>query len=421
MNLIEICKELFPIYRSITGEGVRKSIDILSKYVKFKKIEVLSGTKVYDWIIPEEWNIKEAYIQDFETKDILISIKDSNLHLVSYSTPINKIMNFNELKKHLFYLKEQPNAIPYVTSYYKKNWGFCVTYEQYISISKIKKFKIVIKSNFNKKGSLTYGEFIKRGSSKKEVLLTSYICHPQMCNNELSGPVVLTKVASLIAEKRDLKHTYKFLLVPETIGAITYINKNISNLKRNLIAGFVLTCVGDEKIYSYIPTRNGNKYSDNILDYVIKNYTNNNYKIYSWLDRGSDERQFSSPGVDLPVSTFTKSKFGEYPQYHTSLDDFTVISEKGLNESADLILKCIDIIETNCFPKIKCLCEPQLGKRNLYPTVSTVKSGLSVRDLMNFISYCDGTKTILDIAQIIDVDYFICLNYYEKLKKEDLV
>jgi aminopeptidase-like protein len=421
MNLINLCKELYPIFRSITGDGVRKSLIILSRYVPFKIIEVPCGKKVFDWVIPDEWNVEEAYILDLETNQKIITIEESNLHIVSYSTPINEIFSFEELKNKLHFLVDKPDAIPYVTSYYKRSWGFCVTYNQYLQLSKIKKFRVVINSNFNKSGSLTYGEFSLKGKSKKEILFSSYICHPQMCNNELSGPVVLTKIAEEISRRGNMNYSYKFILIPETIGAINYISDNLTNLKKNLLAGFVLTCVGDEKEYSIVQSRNGDKYSDTVLQYALKNYTDNNYKIYSWLDRGSDERQYSSPGVDLPVSTFARSKFGLYSEYHTSLDNFDVISEKGLNDSVDFILKCIEIIETNCFPKVKCLCEPQLGKRDLYPNVSTYESGLTVRGLMNFISYCDGNLSILEIAEKINVEYFTCLGYYNQLKEKNLV
>jgi len=241
-----------------------------------------------------------------------------------------------------------------------------------------------------------------------------------MCNNELSGPVVLTAIAKYIQSQKSLKYSYRFVLVPETIGSIAYLSKNINILKQNVIAGFNLTCVGDERAFSYIPSRNGDTLSDKIaLNILNSNITD--FKTYTWLDRGSDERQYCSPGVDLPICSITRTKYGMYPEYHTSNDDFTLISEKGLQGSVEIYKKVINVLETNCYPEINVLCEPQLGKRNLYPNISTVESGKSVREFMNFISFCDGTKSLLDISNVLKIDYFKCLDYKIKLEKANLL
>ena len=247
MNLIEICKQLYPIYRSITGEGVRKSLNILSKYVPFTIHEVNSGTSVFDWTIPDEWNIRDAYVKNLNTGNTVIDFKNHNLHLVGYSEPVNFECSWEVLDKHLHYDKNHPDAIPYVTSYYSKTWGFCLSFNEYLLLDRDSKYLIFIDSDFNKFGSLTYAELIIPGNSKEEIFFSSYICHPQMCNNELSGPVVLTAIAKNLLSKKSLRYTYRFVLLPETIGSIAYLSKNILELKQNVIAGYNLTCVGDER------------------------------------------------------------------------------------------------------------------------------------------------------------------------------
>lgn len=241
-----------------------------------------------------------------------------------------------------------------------------------------------------------------------------------MCNNELSGPVVLSAIAKYVSSISSLKYTYRFVLIPETIGSIAYLSRHLPILKKNVIAGFNLTCLGDDGSFSYIPSRNGDTLSDKIaLNILTTHYPN--YKSYTWFDRGSDERQYCSPGVDLPICSITRTKYGIYPEYHTSFDDFTVISEQGLEGSVDLYKKIISVIETNCVPEINVLCEPQLGKRGLYPNISTSESGKTVRDIMNFISFCDGTKNILELSNILKIDYFKCLDFFKELSKAKLL
>lgn len=420
MNLIQICKELYPIYRSITGNGVRESLKILQKYVNFKINEIPSGTKVFDWIVPEEWNIKSAYVVDLATNECVINFNNHNLHVVGYSEPIDKVIDFNELNEHLYFNEKLPSAIPYVTSYYSKNWGFCLSFNEYLKLNRDSKYRVFIDSNFNKNGSLTYAELVIPGKSEKEIFFSSYICHPQMCNNELSGPVVLTALANYISSCKSLKYTYRFVLIPETIGSIAYLSKNISKLKKNVIAGYNLTCLGDEGEFSYIPSRLGNTLSDKIALNVLKsNFPK--FISYTWFDRGSDERQYCAPGIDLPVCSITRTKYGKYPEYHTSLDDFNIISENALQKSLIFYKKLINILETDCYPILNVLCEPQLGKRGLYPNISTVNSGETVRDLMNFISYCDGNHSLLDISDILNIDYMKCMDLHSKLSKANLI
>jgi len=241
-----------------------------------------------------------------------------------------------------------------------------------------------------------------------------------MANNELSGPSVLTGIAEFLLHNPNY-YSYRFVLIPETIGSIVYLSENLDTLKKNVKGGFNISCVGDERGWGLVPSRYGNNISDKIGEYILKRYHPNFIK-YSWLDRGSDERQYCSPGVDLPISSITRTKFGEYPEYHTSLDNFDVVTEKGLNDSLSIYLKCVDIFEKNRFnPKVEVYCEPQLGKRGLYPNISTKKSGKIIKNMMNFISYSDGSNSILEISNICGIDFNETYKYYIQMKEKGLM
>ena len=415
-KMINLIKKLWPINRSLTGEGNRKTLKILKSICNSLKIrEIKSGKKVFDWKIPLEWNVKEAWIKDTNNK-VIIDFKKNNLHLVGYSIPVKKKIELNILKKKIFSLKDQPNAIPYVTSYYKKDWGFCMPYNLKKKMKK-KFYKVFIDSKF-KTGSLSFGEILIKGKSKKEVFFSTYICHPSMANNELSGPCVAINLAKWISNQKKLNYSYRFVFVPETIGSIAYIHKNFKKLKRNVFAGFNLTCLGDERCYSYLPSRNGNTYSDNVAKHVLY-HIDKNFKRYSWLSRGSDERQYCAPGVDLPIATVMRSKYGTYPEYHTSLDKIgSVVTEKGLRQSLRLYKKIVFTIEndfkpkTSIKPKTNIVCEPMLSKRNLYPTLSVKKRDKDSHHMLNFLSFCDGNHTLLEISDKISLKFDKVFNYY---------
>tara|TARA_Y100000389_G_scaffold204800_1_gene259738 strand:- start:1506 stop:2840 length:1335 start_codon:yes stop_codon:yes gene_type:complete len=422
-EIYSLAKDLFPINRSLTGNGVRASLKIIKKHLpKLKIKEIKSGTKVFDWVVPEEWNVTDAYIE-LDGKKI-IDFKNNNLHLVSYSTPINKEMLFEDLKKHLYVNKSIPEAIPYTVSFYKKNWGFCLTYNQYkkISLIKNKKFRVVINSSFKKKGSMTYAEFILKGASSKEILLTSYTCHPSLGNNEVSGPTLLTFLAKFLSSLKYRRYTYRFVFHPETIGAISYLSKNLNVLKKNVIGGYVLTCVGDNDSYSYMPTRNGNTLSDSAALNILKN--KKNFTKYSFLDSGSDERRYCAPGVDLPIGSVMRTKYGSYKEYHTSLDDLNFISAKGFQGSFKAYLEIIKGFENNFYFKINTICEPQLGKRGLYPQVSKWPNNdiwKELKKLVNFTSYADGNLNLIDLSNKIDTSIGDLINIVDKLNHEGLV
>ena len=416
MDLLKFCKDLYKIPRSLTGKGVVKTLEYIQETIPLEIEQVKSGTKVFDWTVPPEWNIRDGYVIEVSTGKKVIDFKSHNLHIVGYSEPIEDELSFEELERNLYYLKDQPDAIPYITSYYSKRWGFCLSFNDFKKLDKNSRFKVFIDSEFKEDGDLTYGELLIKGEVEEEIFFSSYVCHPQMVNNELSGPSVLTGIADSLLKKPNY-YSYRFVLIPETIGSIVYISKNLDILKKNVIGGYNISCVGDERSWGLVPSRYGNNISDKIGEYVLNKYHPNFIK-YSWLDRGSDERQYCSPGVDLPISSITRTKFGEYPEYHTSLDNFDVVTEKGLNDSLLLYLKCIEIFEKNRFyPKVKVFCEPQLGKRGLYPNISTKESGKIVQNMMNFISYCDGSNSILEISEICGIDFEESFGYYEKLMK----
>ena len=418
-KMINLIKKLWPINRSLTGEGNRQTLRILKSLCDSLKIkEIRSGKKVFDWKTPLEWNVKEAWIKDLNNKTI-VDFKKNNLHLVGYSIPIKKKINLNSLKKKIYTLKKQPSAIPYITSYYKKDWGFCMSYNAKKKLNK-KFYKVFINSNL-KKGSLSYGEILIKGKLKKEIFFSTYICHPSMANNELSGPCIAINLAKWLKDKKNLKYSYRIIFVPETIGSISYIYQNLKKLKKNTFAGFNLTCLGDERCYSFLPSRNGKTFSDHLAQHVLF-HTDKNYKKYTWLDRGSDERQYCAPGVDLPIASVMRSKYGTYPEYHTSLDKIgTVVTQKGLTQSFELFKKMIFIIENNFKPKIKIKCEPMLSKRDLYPTLSTKKKNDDSSNMLNFLSYCDGSHTLLEISEKISLDFIKVFSFYSMFKSNGIL
>ena len=420
VQMYKWAKYLFPINRSLTGEGVRKTLSYIKKSVNpnLRIYKISSGKKIYDWRVPLEWKVTEAFINDSKGRNI-INFKKNNLHIVGYSTPINKKINFNNLKKNLHYLKDLPNAIPYRTSYYKKNWGFCLSYNQFKKMNKNQFYKVKINSKLFK-GQLNYGEIFIKGKLKNEILFSTNICHPSMGNNELSGPVLAMQLANFISEKQR-KFSYRIIFIPETIGAIIFLKKNLKTLKKNLLAGFVLSCVGDNKSFSKISSRAGNTLADRMLENILD--TNNiKYKNYSFLDRGSDERQFCSPGVDLPVCSFLRTKHGKFKEYHTSLDNLNFISTKGLLGSFKIMKKLILSFENSNFYRTVNKCEPFLSKHNLKKSLSGEKKmDRKTKSLIDTIAYCDGTNTLEDISK----KTFIKINNIKKniklLRKHNII
>jgi aminopeptidase-like protein len=410
--------KLFPINRSISGSGVIETLQLINGVIPDLEIKnIPTGTTVYDWEIPDVWNVNEAFIKN-EKGIKVVDFNENNLHLMGYSTPINQLMSKSELLPHLFFIQDIPDAIPYVTSYYKKNWGFCISRNQLANLGE-GPFEVLIDSNFSS-GNLTYGEVIIPGNTDEEILLSTYICHPSMANDNLSGPVILTYILKWLATIKDRKYTYRAVFIPETIGSIYYINKNIEVLKNRVRAGFVLTCLGDERNYSYLKSRNGNTLTDKVAMKVLKDL-NVDFSIYPFTENGSDERQYCFPGVDLPIGLLMKSKFGEYPEYHTSLDNLKLVTKKGITDGFELIKAAIYTLESNEIYKINTICEPFLGKRNLYPEISTRNSEYQVRDMMNVISHLDGSKDLLEISDICKIKFIDTVNILNSLIDNNLV
>lgn len=417
-NMYSLVKELFPICRSITGDGVRKTLRIIQREIPELKIfEVPTGTKVFDWIVPKEWNIKGGYIETLEGKKV-IDFADTNLHVMGYSLPIDKIVSREELLEMCYTIPEQPDCIPYVTSYYKERSGFCLSEKQKQALTE-DTYHVVIDSTLEN-GSLTYGELLIPGNSKDEIFLSTYVCHPSMANNELSGPAVAVELAKYILANKDRRYSYRIIFIPETIGSITYLSKNLDYMQKHVIAGYNISCVGDDRTYSYVES----PYADTLADRVAQNVLNFHYpeyKRYSFLHRGSDERQYCSPLVHLPLCAICRSKYEEYPEYHTSADNLNLVSPNGLYGAFEVYRKCIDLLENNYMYIVTTPCEPQLGKRGLYPTLSRRGSINETRSMTAFIAYADGKHDLVDISNRINVPIDRLLPIIKKLLDNGLI
>ncbi len=421
-HLEEYFDRLFPIARSITGEGYRKSLEILKEVIPFENIDIESGSKVFDWTVPEEWNVTEAYIIDPEGEKIL-DYKDNNLQVLNYSAPIERALDFQELKDHIFTIPELPNAIPYITSYYKKNWGFCMRHDQYEKL-KEGKYKVLINSTF-KKGLVRIGECLLPGESKKEILITSYLCHPSMANNELSGPLTMLYLYKHLKELKYRQFSYRFIINPETIGSISYLSRKLGHLKENLLGGLVLNCLGGPNSQlSYKTT----KYANSVLDkYFLRKSLENKIKIRPFTPMGgSDERQYNSPEINLPVGQLGRTIYEEHPEYHNSLDNKEFMNLSQLELSCNEILDyLLEIENLNIYKTTNGYGESFLSKHNLYPTMNsnatrTENSGDTLKDgkkqqktVMYLLSYSDGLNSTEDIAQMIGEE----INYVNSVAK----
>lgn len=412
-------EQLWPYNRSITGEGVRQTLrDIKQICPQLEIIEVPSGTEVFDWTIPREWKVSEAWIKT-PSGEKICDFSKNNLHLLGYSVAVNQKLSLSELQEHLYSLEDQPDAIPYITSYYNDHWGFCLSEDDRSTLVEGEYQVYIDAEHFE--GSLSYGEIVLPGTSKKEIFLSTYVCHPSMANNELSGPVVATFIAKWLGEFKSRKFTYRIVFVPETIGSITYLSKNLKHLKSNVVGGFNVTCVGDDRAYSFLPSRNGDTISDRIGRHVL-HHIDKDYFTYGWGDRGSDERQYCAPHVDLPIATIMRTKYGRYDEYHTSLDDLeNVVTAEGLEGGYNALRDALEVFEKDCFPRVSVFGEPQLGKRGLYPNVSTKKSRSEVKLMMDLISWSDGKRSLLEISEICGVAFAESHSLLERLVEHDLI
>lgn len=409
---------LYPICRSITGNGVRETLSSLNSILPINQIEVASGTPVFDWTVPDEWNISDAYVMN-EAGERIIDFRRSNLHVVSYSEPIERTMSLDELRPHLHTLPERPRAIPYVTSYYSKNWGFCLAHEDYESLSP-GTYTVKIESSLQP-GSLTYGEFYLPGAKREEILLATNICHPSMANNELSGIALCAFLGRWLSGLKDRRYSYRILFLPETIGALTYLSKNLEALKRNVIAGYQVVCVGGPDKFTLMPSRLDGTLAERAARHVLTYL--GPFRIVGFQERGSDERQWCSPGANLPIASIMRSKYHDYPQYHNSDDDMTFVRPEHLAESFKVYKHCLSAIEANSrLNATVTVGEPNLGKRGLFPQLggqSHLKTDLNA--LLDVLAYADGEHDLLSVAEKLGRPYWTYLNAIDQLKRAGLV
>ena len=418
-EMYDLMVELFPICRSITGDGVRQTLKILKKHINLEIIEVLTGTQVLDWKIPKEWNIKDAYLIDPGGKKI-VDFKKSNLHVLNYSAPIKRKISLNELKTHLYTMPNHPDWIPYRTSYYQENWGFCITYNQYNNLDD-GEYEVFIDSTLSD-GHLTYGEYLIKGETDDEVLISCYVCHPSMCNDNLSGIVLITFLAKFL-EKAKNHYSYRFLFIPETIGSITWLatnERNISKIKHGIVA----TCVGDSGCLTYKKSRQGNAAIDKVVIHVLK-HSNENYNILNYFPTGADERQFCSPGFNLPVGCFSRTIYHKFPEYHTSADNLEFVKKEFLYDSYEKYLSVISVLEQNkTYISLNQKGEPQLGKRGLYNLIGAVRNDSDKIDetaLLWVLNYSDGDNSLLDIAERSDLSFKIIKKAADALYENNLL
>ncbi|MFV0482784.1 MAG: DUF4910 domain-containing protein [Bacteroidales bacterium] len=398
-DLNEYFDRLFPICRSLTGNGNRKTLEILSEIVDLKITEIPSGTECFDWTIPPEWNIKEAWVKDSKGNKI-VDFASNNLHILGYSEPFHNKLSFDELKPHLYSLPEQPELIPYLTSYYKQRWGFCLSHNQLLSLDENETYEVYIDSSLDHSGSMTIGEAIIKGESDEEVLFSTYICHPSLANNELSGPLVSAFIYKELKKRKNLKYTYRFLFIPETIGSIYSLSVKGEYWKKKLKAGYVLTCIGDNGNFTYKRSRLGDTLADRAAEIILEQ-SEDDYNLIDFFPSGSDERQYCSPGFNLPVGSLMRTMYSKYPEYHTSGDNKEFISFEAMEHSVNKYIDIIEAIEKNHvyinkFPN----CEPQLGKRGLYPTLGSQKDTEDfVNAMMWILNLADGNNDLISISK----------------------
>ena len=416
--MFALLKELFPICRSLTGKGTNQTLDILSRKIPMNISAFTTGTKCFDWEIPNEWNIDSAIINDQSGRTI-IDFDDNNLHVLGYSEPVKGWFTLDELKSHIFSFPDKPKSIPYLTSYYHRNWGFCMAHNDFLAL-RDEKYYVEINSSLSP-GNLLIAEAVLPGKIEKEILLSCYFCHPSMANDSLSGVVLVTQLYQELA-KQERYYGYRFLFVPETIGSIAYLSQQKDSIKERVQAGLVVTCVGDPGQFNYKQSRQGNCAVDRITENILK-FSGFPYSIRPFWPMGSDERQYCSPGFNLPVGSLMRSVYGEFPEYHTSDDNLNFVTEKALQESLEIYLKVLEGLQENrVYRRTNPFCEPQMSKLNLYPKVGAQK----LRDdefcrRMWILNYSDGEHSLIDIAEKLDVSILDLCDTVKILKEAGLL
>ena len=418
--MLPLMRRLFPICRSITGEGVRQTLDIISEYIPLDRYRVPTGTKCFDWEVPREWNIRDAYVKNSRGEKI-IDFRANNLHIVGYSIPIRAYLSLHDLQKHLHSLPDFPEAIPYRTSYYNECWGFCLSHQERETLEE-GTYEVFIDSSLET-GYLDYAQCFWPGSSGREILFSTYVCHPSMANNELSGPVLVSTLMSILRGLPSSRYSYRALFGPETIGTISFLSQHHHELKKNMEAGYVVCCVGDDGPYTYVRSKRGNTLADKAAEHVLRYVPQNRKVVIRDFDPvGSDERQYCSPGLNLPVGSILRSRHGEYREYHTSKDNLDFVSEVGMRTTIEVYLRVVQTIEMNCRPtRTNPYCEPQLGKRKLYSTMVTSNVEDSVIKLLNILNYADAEHDLIDISNRLNSPIWELSEVLEKLVKADLI
>lgn len=401
-SMYELAERLYPICRSITGDGNRVTLSILKEIIPMEIVEVPTGTKVLDWKIPEEWNIREAWIKNPEGEKI-VDFNELNLHVLNYSSPVDQQVNLEELKKHVFTIPEYPEWVPYRTSYYNRQWGFCMSQNQFERLPE-GMYEVKIDSEI-RPGSLTYGEFLVPGESDEEVLFSCHICHPSLCNDNLSGIVVATHFADFI-KSLNLKYSYRFLFIPGTIGSITWLSRN-EDRAHKIKYGLVITLLGDSSPFHYKKSRREDAEIDKIMEYLIRD--EKGAEIRDFSPYGYDERQYCSPGFNLPVGRLSRKPHEEFPEYHTSADNLDFISPENLSRSFEFLLKVISVIEGNKkWINLNPKGEPQLSKRGLYKKVGGQNRQKDHQmAILWILSLSDGNHSLFDIAKKSGIDFSV--------------
>lgn len=392
-KMYELIEELYPICRSITGDGVRQTLEHISRIVPLDVHEVPTGTQVFDWTVPREWNIEEAFIED-ANGDRLVDFQNHSLHVMSYSTPVDATLDWDVLSEHLHTLPDHPDWIPYRTSYYKDNWGFCLAHRDLDRFA-AGPFRVVIRSSLTE-GHLTYGETVVPGATEREVLFFNHVCHPSLCNDNLSGNAVMAELARRL-RGRQSRFTYRFVWAPGTIGSITWLSRNEASLTR-IHAGLVGVLLGDAGRFHYKRTRRGSAEIDQVVEFVLAEL-GFDAKLLDFSPYGYDERQFGSPGIDAPVGRLTRSPNGSYPEYHSSADNLDFVRPEYLAESLQLLERVVEVLEGNAtYLNTQPMCEPQLGRRGLYGSTGGSHPKQREHAMLWVLSMSDGGPSLLDIS-----------------------
>jgi aminopeptidase-like protein len=388
--------ELFPICRSITGNGLRSSLEAIRRLIPIEIHEVPSGTKVFDWIVPPEWNIQDAYIKN-SRGERLVDFRKSNLHVVNYSVPVRAKMSLAQLRPHLFFLPEHPDWIPYRTSYYSETWGFCLTYNQFQQLRDDEEYEVCVDSSLSS-GALSYGELFIKGQTAEEVLISCHCCHPSLANDNLSGMAVAAFLAHRLSENAN-RLSYRFVFIPGTIGSIAWLSRNEGSALQ-IRHGLVLTCLGDSGGFTYKRSRGGSAQIDRAVSHLLQ-HSQTPFQVQDFSPYGYDERQYGSPGFNLPVGRLSRTANGCYAEYHTSADDLDFVQAESLEASLEMVFAALQLLERNkTYLNLNPKCEPQLGRRGLYRALGGLpNAGTREMAMLWVLNLSDGSRSLLDIAE----------------------